>query len=539
MVLRRPGALTREALIAAAACASLAAVLLWAGPPGNDIAAHIYQRTLFLKHGFVLWNNFWYAGRYSFVTYSLLYYPLSAFLGIKVLALASVTIAALAFAVVIGREWGPAARWSSRTFAVLWAGTVLSAAFPFALGMALALLGLWSLQEHKRGRFAAFVVLALAASPLAFLFLVVALAGVAVTRRPRRSELALPAAVIVTALLGEVVLMRLFPESGHFPYHPEQLVLAGLFCILGALMTRAAANARPLLGLFLVYFLACVLSFAIPTDLGSNVERLRYAAIPLALLAVSVAGWRPLAVALPLLAVAGFWNVKPLVANYQRAAADPAASVRYWQPAISYLHEHLGPSYRVEVVDTLEHWPAVYFPEAGVPIVRGWYRQNDFPANELLYDEQLGPRAYQQWLRSLGVEYVVLSDAPPDYSSRAEAKLLRSGASGLRPVLFSQTETVYEVPHPRSVITGSGPGKVMAMGATRLSLWLDAPGRYRVAVRFSPYWHTSQGCVSRSPDGMTRLTTSRPGRVDLNFNVNIHRGLETLTGLEPSRFCRN
>src|SRR2546421_11988226 len=118
MVLRRPGTLTREALLAAGVAATLAALLLWVGPPGNDFAAHVYQRTLYLKHGFVLWNNFWYAGRYSFITYSILYYPLSAFVGIRLLALASVTIAALAFAVVIGREWGPEARWSSRAFAV-------------------------------------------------------------------------------------------------------------------------------------------------------------------------------------------------------------------------------------------------------------------------------------------------------------------------------------------------------------------------------------------------------------------------------------
>src|SRR6266540_2631234 len=124
---QRPGFLWREAMLAAAAAASLAAVLLWFGPPGNDLAAHLYQRALFLEHGFVLWNNFWYAGRYSFIGYSVLYYPLSAVLGIKVLALASIAAAALAFAVVVGREWGPAARWSGRTFAVVWAGTVLSA----------------------------------------------------------------------------------------------------------------------------------------------------------------------------------------------------------------------------------------------------------------------------------------------------------------------------------------------------------------------------------------------------------------------------
>src|SRR5918911_707704 len=126
MTVPRPTPMAREALLAAFAAASLAALLLWAGPPGNDLAAHVYQRALFLKHGYVLWNNFWYAGRYSFVTYSLLYYPLSALFGIKVLALASITAAALGFAIVIGREWGPTARWSSRTFAVLWAGTVLS-----------------------------------------------------------------------------------------------------------------------------------------------------------------------------------------------------------------------------------------------------------------------------------------------------------------------------------------------------------------------------------------------------------------------------
>ena len=136
MTVLRLRPLTREALLAAATAASLAAVLLWAGPPGNDLAAHLYQRALFVKHGFVLWNNFWYAGRYSFVTYSLLYYPLAAFVGIKLLALLSVTAAALAFAVVIGRAWGPAARWSSRAFAVLWAATVLSAACPTTIQQA-------------------------------------------------------------------------------------------------------------------------------------------------------------------------------------------------------------------------------------------------------------------------------------------------------------------------------------------------------------------------------------------------------------------
>src|SRR5246127_3086678 len=135
MVRRHP--LVSEALLSACAAASIAAALAWLGPPGTDLAAHAYQRTLFLEHGFTLWNNFWYSGRYSFVTYSTLYYPLAALLGIRLLAVASVATAALAFTVVVARQWGPAARWSNRSFAVVWAGTVLSGAFPFALGVAL------------------------------------------------------------------------------------------------------------------------------------------------------------------------------------------------------------------------------------------------------------------------------------------------------------------------------------------------------------------------------------------------------------------
>src|SRR5204862_3746788 len=129
-----------------------------------------------------LWNNFWYAGRYSFITYSVLYYPLAALLGIKLLAVATIATAALAFAVVIGREWGPTARWSSRTFAVVWAGIVLSAAFPFALGIALALPALWAPQARARCRFAALAALTLGARPRAFLLLALVLLGVAVAR---------------------------------------------------------------------------------------------------------------------------------------------------------------------------------------------------------------------------------------------------------------------------------------------------------------------------------------------------------------------
>src|SRR5439155_24509890 len=150
--------------------------------------------------------------RYRFVTYSLIYYPLAALFGLRLLVVATISTAALAFTLVVGREWGPAARWSSRTFAIVWAGIVLSAAFPFALGVALALLALGALQADARWRFAALATLTLAASPLAFLLLAVVLAGVMLAERAPLRRTWAPISVVVLAGLAEVVLWRLFPS---------------------------------------------------------------------------------------------------------------------------------------------------------------------------------------------------------------------------------------------------------------------------------------------------------------------------------------
>jgi hypothetical protein len=170
-----------------------------------------------------------------------------------------------------------------------------------------------------------------------------------------------------------------------------------------------------------------------------------------------------------------------------------------------------------------------------VPIVRGWYRQDDFPANRILYG-RYGPAAYRRWLRTLGVRYVVLSAAPPDYSSRAEAALLRSGRSGLRPVLRTPRLTVFELSKPAPL--ASDGAEVEWLGPTRVKLRVPSRGSYRVAIRFSPYWRTFEGCVEPTRDGMTRIYAFRDGIVDLDFKLNVHRGLETVTGLAPSRFCR-
>jgi hypothetical protein len=526
----------REATVAAGAAATLAAALVWLGPPGADLAEHAYQRTLFLQDGFALWNNFWYAGRYSFVTYSVLYYPLAALLGIRLLGVATVAAAALAFAVVVLRQWGPTARWSSRTFAVVWCGIVFSAAFPFALGAALALLAIWALQASRPWRFALLAALTLAASALAFLLLALVLAGFGIGRWHDRRSLLAPALTIAAFGVVEVALWRAFPGNGLYPFSWQELSAAVTFCVLGAALAWRVERARPLRWMFVVYLAACLGAFVVPSAVGENVARLRYAAIPLAVLTLSLRRWRPLPVALGVLALAASWNVSPIAGSFLKGQGDPTAKRAYWAPAIAFLHRHLTPSYRVEVVDTTGHWAAVYFAEAHIPLARGGFRQDDFPQNELLYDE-LTPRSYRAWLRRLGVRYVVLTAAPTDYSARDEAALVRSGGSELRPVLTTPRLTVFEVPRPRSILTGARGTAVRRLTATRVVLQLPHAGRYRLAVRYSPYWRADDACLSRRADGMTTIDARRPGQLELRFHVSAGNALASAVTGERRRVC--
>jgi hypothetical protein len=531
----RASPLAREATLCAAAAAGLAAALAWAGPPGTDLAAHVYQRAVFLDHGFTFWNNFWYAGRYSFVTYSLLYYPLAAALGIRLLAVATVSTATLAFAVLVWREWGPRARWSSRTFAIVWAGIVLSAAFPFALGAALALLALWALQARRPWRFGGLAALTAAASPLAFLLLALIVVGLALGRRPQRWLQAAAGAALLVVVLLEGLLLRVFPATGRYPFSVGELAAVCVYCLLSTLFTWRVERARTLRWVFPIYGIACVTFFFVSSGVGENIARLRYAAIPVTVLVLSLRDWRPLFPALVVLGLAISWNVTPLAASYVRAADDPASHAQYWTPAIRYLRSHLTPSYRVEAVDTAGHWAALYLPRAGIPLARGWFRQDDFPQNELLYDE-MGPKAYLGWLRAMGVRYVLLTDAAPDYSARAEAALLRDPRSPLRPVVRTADLTIYAVPAPRPIITGPPGARVTGLDESRIVARVARPGTYRLAVRFSRYWRPSAGCVERSPDGMIMLTARRAGVVRIDFAPTPKLALAALAG-RRARAC--
>jgi hypothetical protein len=512
---------------------SLGACVVWLGPPGTDLAAHVYQRAFFLKSGFTLWNNYWYAGRYSFVTYSVLYYPLAAVVGIKLLATASVAAGAGAFGLIVEREWGRVARWAAWAFAVALATSVVSAAFPYVLGVAFALVALAALQSRRFKTFGGFVAAAFCASPLAFVLLLVVLAAALA-----RSRRLLVKAVVPVAAIAFVagVLWRLFPGSGRFPFSFAELVAALLFCAAGIVFSWRVERARLLLYVFAVYAGFCLLCYVIPSEIGANIVRLRFVAVPIMALTLSLRRWKPLLPGLAVFGLALAWNVTPLAYSYARGAADPSSLQGFWAPAIGFLRGHASPSYRVEAVDTTGHWEADYLPAAGIPLVRGWFRQDDFPNNALLYDPTLARASYVRWLRKLAVRYVVLTTAPADYSSQSEALLLRSGRSGL-PVVFRGTDiTIFAVPSPEPIVTGPGRPRVVTMRDSSMTIDVQRAGTYRLALRYTPYWSAPGACIAQTNDGMISLHARRAGRIQLNFAVTASDALTTLLGADTQ--CR-
>lgn len=523
----------REAVLCTALAAASAALLVWLAPPGGDLAAHEYQRYLFLGHGLTLWSNFWYAGRYSFIGYSVLYYPLAAVLGIRLLSVLTIAVAAGAFALLLEREWGATARWPGRSFAVVWAGMVITGELPFALGVALALLALLALRVGWRWTSAVLMLLVLAASPVALFFLAVVLVGVLAARRPPAKRFAVPALGLGVAAGAELLLLRLFPNGGDLSFPWYEAAAAATFCIYGIALVWRIERARVLRDVLSVYLATVALTFVIPSGLGDNVNRLRYLALPIALLILALRRWRPWPVALVAVLLAAAWNVSPLAAGWTRNAADLSSRPKVWTAPVAYLQTHLQQGYRVEAVDTSQHWPAFYLAAANIPLVRGWFRQDDRPFDGLLYRRRFTAPQYLAWLHRLGVEYVVLTKAPPDYTSRREARLVRTGQVGLTRVFRTPYVSVYAVPDPQSIVTGPGDPSVVALRESRLVVRVSQPGTYHVAVRWSPYWRASTGCLDRWGRGMLQLKTRTAGTVRIGFDVDAQSLFHAIADATP------
>jgi hypothetical protein len=528
-VTRPAGAATLAGLIA------LAFVLFL--PKGEDAAAHLYLTQVWRDQGWQFWDNFWYAGRYSQINYSLLYYPLAGILGTATVVAGTVAAAVAAFARLTRSRWPSVATWPTVAFALLAPLPVLTGTYPFLLGLALALAALAALQEGHRKLTIALAVLVAAAHLLALLLLVTALVGIALGtpqwwRRTGVRTLAIAFALIV----GAVGLMwRAFSTpGGQYPFEAKDLIVVLAFCTAGALLARGRPDLRILLGVFAVYAVLAIGAFVVSSPLGANVGRLLlFMGAPLLLVPLAARGFRPRGIAVALLGGVLLWQTFPAVAGLHAATEVRASSEEFWYPVEAFLAEHANPNYRVEVVATDHHWEAFFLARRGIPLTRGWYRQDDFPANQDLYGT-LTARTYRTWLRRLGVRYVFLPDDKLDYSAEAEAALLRSGR--VLPVVAKVGSwSVFEVPSPTPIATPRGLIKVREMDAETVTLEVARSGSYRLRLRYTPYWRVVRGsaCVVPREPWATELRVARPGYVTLRFAVGVDRVVKTVLGQGP------
>jgi hypothetical protein len=71
------------------------------------------------------------------------------------------------------------------------------------------------------------------------------------------------------------------------------------------------------------------------------------------------------------------------------------------------------------------------------------------------------------------------------------------------------------------------------MRESGMTVEVGEPGAYRIAVRSSPYWHASAGCVTAGADKMIRLVTTHSGVVNLTFDVTPGKVLSEMAGRKP------
>ena len=476
-------------------------------PPTPDLAAQVYRAGLFDREGFTLFNANWYGGHHT-PAYSILFPPLGALLGVRVVGVLAAVASAVLFERIARRHFGERARWGALLFAAGTAADLLIGRLTFAVGVALALAAVFALQRgHHRSGLALALGCTLA-SPVAGLFL--ALAGGAHWLASRRRIGLWVAAV---AFAPAAALAVLFPEGGRQPYSAGTLVSILLACAL--LLWVLPRDERLLRSGTLLYLGAALLAFAIATPMGGNTSRLGVAFAGPLLLCTALATGDPRrrsGVLVATIVLLG-WQWWAPVRETIKGAVDPSGQAAYYAPLLRFMDTRAEAAVRVEVPFTRLHWESVHVARDR-PLARGWVTQLDVKYNPLFRTQaaaRLSPERYRQWLRREGVRYVALPDVALDPTGRAEGALIRRGLPFLLPGHRSRHWAIYEVLGTPGL--ADGVGRLTRIGPQSFELDVPRPGFTLVRVRFTPYWSIARGhgCVMRSAAGWTLVFAVRDG----------------------------
>ncbi len=507
-------------LAAAALAGVLTAGLLAWDPHVRDLAAHVLRTELFEQSGFSIWNGSWYGGHYL-LTHSVLFPPLAALFGARLVAAAAVVWSAYLFDRIVCDHWGARARPATLWYATGAVTMLASGRLTFALGVALGLASLRALQRNWAWA-ASFAGLACAlASPVAAVFLAGVLAAVLLAERERKF---LPLIVGAATLVPIAMLNLVFPDAGREPFVFSAWIALPLWCGGALYVTRALKPERVLRAVIAGYLAAGTLVWLVPNALGGNVTRLgALFGGPVILAALLSRRVRITPFIALLLAGSLFWQFTAAVRDVARSLGDKSTSSSYYEPLANWLRVNGGSHDRIEVPFTQSHWETAYLaPEFG--LARGWMRQVDRERNELFYEGHLTHNRYRDWLRRNGVTYVALPDAKTDYSAKREHALIASEPSYLRPRVSLPHWRVFEVTGTSPIVRSRGAGEARLLNVAPQSFTLSVrkPGRFVVRVRATPFWAMSpgDGCVGKTgPWTLVRADRSGLVRVKIGFSL--------------------
>jgi hypothetical protein len=555
-------------LPAVALSAALASLILAWNPQVGDLAAQVFRTELFQRAGLAIWNGSWYGGHYT-LTYSVLFPPLASLIGPQLVGTVSVVASSYLFDRLVRDRWGEPARWATLWFAAGVVTLLADGQLTFALGVAFGLLALRFLQTG-RVKLAFFGTAACAlSSPVAAAFLagvLIAASGSAVdwsglfrgwrglggaenggaapARRPPRGRdgprgPALWASSIALALT--LIPNLAFPESGQFPFAFSSYIAIPLWCGSALYVTHGLrTEERQLRWAIAAYLLAATLVWLVPNPMGGNAVRLG-ALFGGPVLAAVVLARRPRVSPwfLALFMAGGlYWQVNASVSQIARSVGDPSTSPSYFQPAARWLRAHGGDGIRVEVPPTENHWESAYLATQ-FELARGWLRQLDTTRDDIFYDGEnaLTATAYRRWLRQNAISYVALPDAPLDYSSLAERKLILSEPSYLEPRWSSAHWRIYAVRDPEPLVEPMGKAATQVLWVGRQSFGLDVsrPGDFLVRVNFTPYWSIARGagCLLRRGE-WTVARVSHPGVFRVSADFSLGRAWNAVTGAKKT-----
>lgn len=528
-----------EWLPAVALSSALALLMLLWSPPVGDLAAQVFRAELFERAGLAIWNGSWYGGHYT-LTYSFLFPPLAALLGPQLVGTLAVVASAYLFDRLVRDRWGSEARWATLWFAAGVVTLLADGQLTFALGVAFGLAALRCLQTGRAG----LALLAAAACPLASPLAGAFLAGVLVVgtlepgRRPSRVALAAGGLALALVLGPNLA----FPESGEFPFVFSSYVAIPLWTAGALVLTQGVRHEeRQLRRVLAAYLLASTVIWLVPNAMGGNAVRLG-ALFGGPVLAAVLLSRRPRPTVptwffapLLVLAIAGslYWQLTASVAQIARSVGDPSTAAAYFEPPARWLRAHGAAGARIEVPPTANHWESAYL--AGeFDLARGWLRQLDTTREDIFYDEKkLTVASYGAWLRSNAISYVALPDAPLDYSSVEERRLILRDPPYLDLRFRSAHWRIYEVRDPAPLVAplGGASAETLWTGHQGFALDVARPGDFLVRVKFTPYWSIARGngCILRRGE-WTVARASRPGTFRVAADFSVGRAWNAVTG---------